>query len=42
MQKIGLPIVPAIKLDNKNIGGHCTPLHRGVEQLLSIFERVEL
>jgi len=21
--------VPAIKLDNENIGGHCTPLHAG-------------
>ena len=28
MQQIGHPIVPAIKLDNENIGGHCTPLQR--------------
>jgi len=27
MQQIGLPIMPAIKLDNENIGGHLTPLH---------------
>ena len=26
MQQIGLPIIPAIKLDNENIGGHYTPL----------------
>ena len=27
MQQIGLPIMPAIKLDNENIGGHYTLLH---------------
>jgi len=26
MQQIGLPVMPAIKLDNENIGGHYTPL----------------
>jgi len=27
--------VPAIKLDNENIGGHLTPLHWGATKIVS-------
>ena len=39
MQQIGLPIVPAIKLDNKNIGGHCTPLQGQINTIYADFEK---